>query len=71
MLAEFNLSEKQAEAILDISLRRLTLLEVCLSLRNTIIGFLFLLLFLLCLPFMMINFCCTSREKNLLTKVNP
>lgn len=26
--AEFNLSEKQAEAILDISLRRLTLLEV-------------------------------------------
>lgn len=29
VLAEFNLSEKQAEAILDISLRRLTLLEVC------------------------------------------
>jgi DNA gyrase subunit A len=40
-IAEFSLSEKQAEAILDISLRRLTLLEVtivpsvifCLSMR--------------------------------------
>lgn len=28
LFPEFNLSEKQAEAILDISLRRLTLLEV-------------------------------------------
>lgn len=28
-LAEFELTEKQAEAILDISLRRLTALEVC------------------------------------------
>lgn len=28
VVAEFNLSDKQADAILDISLRRLTLLEV-------------------------------------------
>lgn len=70
--AEFTLSDKQADAILDINLRRLTLLEVCNSVMLCSIltwsGFLHVLLLSLhWIVFALLY----GREINLSVKENP